>query len=99
MLLIYFLLFIILFTLMVKGGSVLMGRIAGGRIAACHQEAEYIIETGRIPDHWPDTDEACSRLDDLIDHFRNSRLVADEPTREMLLNELDRVRGRWELDQ
>lgn len=96
MLLAYFFLFIILFTLLIKGGSILMGRIAGRHLATRHQEAESIIETGRIPDHWPDADGVLSRLDDLIDYFRTSAMVADEPTREMILNELDRVRRQWD---
>jgi hypothetical protein len=95
MLLVYFLLFVILFTLLIKGGSVLMGHLAGRHIATRHQEAEQIIETGRKPDHWPDIDEAFIRLDELISYFRTSALVADEPTREMILNELNRVRKQW----
>jgi hypothetical protein len=91
-----FLAFVAVLTLSVKAGVYLMGRRAGAQIALRHREAEHIMESREPPDTWSDSHDRVNRLDGLIAYFRQSQLVADEPTREFLLNELQDVRQRWE---
>lgn len=47
-----FLAFVILLTLLVKGFAMLMGRLAGAGVRQIHESAEYIIATGEIPRDW-----------------------------------------------
>lgn len=99
MILLGFLAFVAVLTLSVKAGVFLMGRRAGAQIARRHREAEHIIESGEPPDTWPGSHNRIPRLDGLIAYFRQSPLVADEPTREFLLNELRAVRQTWEAER
>lgn len=95
MILIWFMAFVVVLTLLVRIGIQAMGRRAGREIAAKHKDAEYIMDTGNPPENWPVSCDRLMRLDELIAYFRTSRLVADEPTREFLLSELGRVRKVW----
>lgn len=52
--LLIFLAFVALLTLLVKGFATIMGRLAGADVRQCHEAAEYIIATGEIPRHWLD---------------------------------------------
>ena len=52
--LLIFLAFVALLTLLVKGFATIMGRLAGADVRQCHEAAEFIIATGEIPQHWLD---------------------------------------------
>ena len=107
-----FLAFVILLTLLVKGFAMLMGRFAGSGVRQIHESAEYIIATGEIPRDWlhgeargvrwlrrmrqaDPRQQITGRMDRLITHFESSPLVADEPTRELLLSQLRAAHDRW----
>ncbi len=47
-----FLLFLVLFVLSIKAGLTLMGRLAGRQVRRQHEAAEYIINTGKVPEEW-----------------------------------------------
>ena len=96
MIMLWFLAFVVALTFLIRAGIQAMGRRAGRQVAEKHKDAESIIDTGSPPEHWPASDDRLARLDELIGYFRTSPMVADEPTREYLLNELRRVRREWE---
>lgn len=95
MILVWFIAFVVALTLLVRAGIRIMGRRAGRHIAERHRDAEYIIDTGNPPERWPASENRLARIDELIGYFRTSPVVADEPIREFLLNELNRVRQEW----
>ncbi len=110
-----FLLFIVLFTLSIRTGLSFMGRFSGGHVRRHHEAAEYIINTGRVPDEWQcatggwwrmsgapnalSRTQAVARLSRLIAYFEKSSLVDGESTRKLLVDELERVRQRWQQDR
>ena len=95
MILIWFMVFVVALTLLVRAGIRIMGRRAGRHIAERHRDAECIIDTGNPPERWPASENRLARIDELIGYLRTSPVVADEPIREFLLNELNRVRQEW----
>ena len=112
----FFLLFIVLFTLAIRTGLAFMGRLAGRHVRRQHEAAEYIINTGKVPDEWfgkmgtgggwqrAGTTAATharvlQRLAKLILYFERSSLVDGEPARQLLLDELQRVRRFWQESQ
>jgi len=105
LLLLIFVTFVASLTVCVKVFAWMMGRLAGGKVRECHETAEYIIETGRVPPRWLaksakslwwDQRNPDEKLDALISHFEQSSLVADEATRELLLSGLKKARNHWD---
>ena len=97
MMILGFLVFVVVLTLLVKAGSHIMGKRASHVIEERHREAEFIVETGRPPPTWA-TDDKLTNLNHLMAYFQTSRLVDNEPTRELLLNSLRQVRDTWEIE-
>ncbi len=101
-----FLLFMVVAVMVGIGLSMrfLINRTLNG-IEKKHMAAEYIIDTGLVPEQWveelPDNGEkqkekALKRIDKLIKHFKNSRLVEDDETRETLIKQLKKNKKRWQ---
>ncbi len=92
-----FLAFVAALTLCIKGFALVMGRLAGAQVRGRHELAEYILCTGEVPEQWlTDPEENIDeQMDQLISHFERSPMVADEPTRELLVRELRDTRQRW----
>ena len=101
-----FLIFVVLLTVLVRIGAAWIGRAAGRATRRRFEQAEHIIETGRPPEAWLGAAaklgdhrrraDLLRRLDGLLEFFRTSPVVADEPTRELLLNRLRAMREQWE---
>ena len=96
-----FLGFVALLTLSIRAFATIMGRVAGRGVRYCHEKAEQIIATGEVPadwrasGRWGDGTNIDERMNRLIMHFEGSSLVADEPTRQLLIAELRAVQRRW----
>ncbi len=101
-----FLLFVVVLTVLARAGAVCMGRKAGRTTRRRFEEAQYLIETARAPANWldrtaglaegPRLAELLDRLDRLIEFFRTAPVVADRATRQLLLDKLRGIRGRWQ---
>lgn len=64
-----------------------------------HREAEWIVETGRLPVAWVDRGEAdrsrsLRKLGSLIAYMRRTTLVEDEESRRQVVDRLTEVRNR-----
>lgn len=108
----FFFLFVILFTLAVRYGTAYVGRVLGEKIHALHQDAEYILETERIPPAWlePAPSEpakrsawerrqkrrALKKLKKLQSYMQNTPSIADIESREVVLTEFSRIRTQWQ---
>lgn len=100
-----FVVFVMVLTVLVRIGAVRMGRAAGRSTRKRFEEAEHIVETGQAPQTWLDETATLGgeakrrklirRLDRLIEFFRTARVVADEATRELLLDRLRAAREQW----
>lgn len=103
-----FLALVLVLTVLVRAGAVWMGRLAGRGTRRRFEEAEHILETRRPPGSWlvaagelagrRRRTDLLRRLDSLVEFFRTSPVVADEPTRVLLLKRLSDVRSRWRDD-
>lgn len=107
----YFFIFVILFTLAVRYGTAYVGRRLGEKINALHHDAEYILDTGRIPPAWltpPPADpakrpawerrqkrRALKKLKHLKSYMQNTPSIADVESREVVLFELDSIQQQW----
>lgn len=101
-----FLVLVLVLTVLVRAGAVWMGRLAGRVARRRFEETEYILQTGRPPGPWlvrsrkltgrHGRADLVRRLDSLVEFFKTSPVVADEPTREILLKKLCDVRGQWQ---
>lgn len=99
--------------IIVNGAVLLMRVIAEKAIGSHHRAAEIIVTTGKIPPAWinrgmsqsmgsREIEEqarkvAIARLDALIAHFGDSPFIADEETRQILLDKLRQVRRQWHI--
>lgn len=73
----------------------LTNRTATAAITDHFRDAEYIVNQHEPPPHWKSA-EKFDRLDKLIVYFENSPLVADQETRDILINSLTEERQRWQ---
>ncbi len=100
-----FLLLVILLTLLLRFGLVWMGRLAGGQTRTRFEEAETILNGKALPPAWLDEvrglapesgrKKLLKRLHVLTEFFRNAPVVADEETRQVMLDGLAAVRDKW----
>lgn len=107
----FFFLFVILFTLAVRYGSTYIGRVLGERINALHHDAESILDTALIPTTWLEPlpkDPArypawerrqkrrvLKKLQKLQSYMQNTPSISDIESREVVLEELSRIREQW----
>lgn len=110
----YFLIFVILFTLAARYGTAYVGRILGEKINALHQDAEYILDTEQIPPTWLEPAptnpakhpawkrrqkrRALKKLKKLQSYMQNTPSIADIESREYVLAEFSRIREQWRED-
>ena len=108
----YFFIFVILFTLAVRYGTAYVGCVMGEKINASHHDAEYILETERIPATWlepPPVDptkrlaweqrqkrRALKKLKHLQAYMQNTPSIADVESREIVLGDLAAIRAQWQ---
>ena len=81
--LISFIAFIALFVLGLRWGVVIIGKVLGRVVYDRHRNAEYIINTGQVPDQW--TEPFFKKIDEM----RKLEQV-DETERERRISILDR---------
>jgi hypothetical protein len=103
-----FLAFVVLFTLLFRHTTRVIGTRVSQFVNARHKAAEAILEDGRVPADW--AREARSRqhrpkaarrhlqrrLKALHKYFQNSPLVDGEDTRRVLLAALEDASEKWE---
>ena len=89
-LLLAFVAIIVLFTLGVRWGVVIIGKVLGRVVHERHQNAEYITSTGQVPDAWTrphfeqiDVLQANGDLDPAVRERRVSRLEAKAKRRSL----------------
>ncbi len=106
-----FLAFIFLFTIAVRYGTLLAGRIVGQKVSATHHMLEAILDTEKIPPEWLDPaprepaqvaawqarqrDRAIEKLKTLHKYAENSPAFEDRESREYVLLELERIQEQW----
>jgi len=105
-LLVAFLVLVVALTVLARLGVVWMGRKAGRDTRQRFEDAEHIIDTHLPPDAWlaeladlpPESrhTKLLAKLDALVEFFRTSPVVADRPTRELLLDKLAAIRKQWQ---
>ena len=92
-------------TLVLRAAVQYGGKVVGHSVFRRHRDAEYILKTGRIPPAWQKEEaldgtdiqqtQAVRQLDQLVRYFQTSPCVADEDTRQILIERLDTVRRSW----
>ena len=97
---------VVVLTILTRLGALWMGRKAGQRTRQRFEEAEHIIDTGQPPESWlagtaklpPEARRAklMTRLEGLTVFFRESPVVADRATRELLLEKLAAIGKQWQ---
>ena len=108
----FFFLFVIFFTLAVRYGTAYIGRVLGYRINALHRDCESILDTRLIPTAWlepPPSDpahypawerrqkrRAPKKLQELYTYMQNTLSISDIESREDVLEELRRIREKWQ---
>ena len=106
-----FFVFIILFTLAARYGTMYAGRILGTKINATHRALEYILDTDMIPREWigaapgepskvdawkrRQKRKAIKRLKQLRSYVENTPSISDLESREYVLSELRRIEEKW----
>ena len=85
--LISFIAFIALFVLGLRWGVVIIGKVLGRVVYDRHRNAEYIINTGQVPDQW--TEPYFKKIDEA-----RKKEGVDETERERRIASLDRKAKR-----
>lgn len=99
-----FILLVVVFALLYKATSSVLGSVLGKTVHQRHKAAEHIIETGRLPASWQSEcakksdAKACAlgRIDDLVKYFERAPVFDTEETRRELLSDLEHARETWE---
>jgi len=96
---------VVLLTLLLRFGILWMGRAVGRQTRTRFEEAESILNRKVIPAAWLDEvrhlrpeegrKRLLKRLSTLTEFFQNAPVVADEATRQLLLDGLTAKREEW----
>ena len=99
-----FLCFIVLFVIMIKSSSRVIGYFVGRMITDKHRTAEEIITTEKVPRAWISHSSSekrnkvkiLKRLEDLIKYFNNTPCFDSNDAKEMLLSDMKKIYSLWE---
>ena len=96
---------VVLLTLLLRFGILWMGRAVGRQTRTRFEEAESILNENTIPAAWLDEvrdlhpeegrKRLLKRLSTLTEFFQNAPVVADETSRQVLLDGLAVKRNEW----